>query len=239
MECVGVWPQAVVPVSDAHCQGAAEGVGSGGRQAARRGDHVVQGDLSANAAAGLAERLSTGECVFVCVCRCNDQRLTYVPCTAGDSAATGRNGVCAGRLVARRAELGRNGGGDAELLQQNQFPGGVAQNGARPAEAVEQVAARAEREGAGVGANSGRRESEGEHRVCVGLEQQLEQFVVVEFEQQRRVRRRRWHGQRQLEHGQWTGEFDGEKEAQEAATQRHEADASGGNEPRRFSRSEW
>ena len=54
-------------------------------------------------------------------------------------AGSGRDGVCAGRLVARGAQPGRHHRHNAELLQRRQLPHRVAQDGARPPQTVKEV----------------------------------------------------------------------------------------------------
>ncbi len=56
-----VFPHQVVPLPDGLSEGDAEGAAGDGREAPRRGDHVVQVHLPANTALRLAREVETGE----------------------------------------------------------------------------------------------------------------------------------------------------------------------------------
>lgn len=59
--------------------------------------------------------------------------------TGGDSSRPWRDGICAGRMVARRAQPGHHRSRHTELLQSHQLPGRMAQDTARPTQALSQV----------------------------------------------------------------------------------------------------
>ena len=79
-----------------------------------------------------------------------------VPTADGLRARTGGDHVRARRVVARGAQLGPHGGGDAERGDDGSVPTGVADDQARAPEDVESVAEKVEGEAAGPGGGGGR-----------------------------------------------------------------------------------